>query len=315
MDFKTINLEEEIVKISKDMQYNLKVFTLKEKEINELKEANKKTEVKKENLFKEEVSSIPKNNKEEINQQFEEEIDYYLQELYELNDFKNIKSILPVRENYNYENIMIRLMAESHKNIKNLREVYLSEENKYNKEEILSIKEEIVKEQKIIKLLHKEIKTVFTDEELGTNIKQNNLIFVPMKSGKIRVLDEISRMDMEYYDKFLDLFESIKHGTFKNIGRLFGENLSSMCEVKGMAVRVVFQRLDYDNYAVVTAFIKKTTNNQGYLDSLTNKVLDYKEIKDTLKDNLNNKGFCELNKQYEEELFSMLKTKTKRNIK
>lgn len=312
MKFRKIDRNDQIQEIVENMNYNIRIYKNRKQEIDKLQEVNQKEQSQNKEktinstFFHKEVP-INKEKKEEINQDFEDEILYYLQELENIENKDNIKEILPVKENYNYQNIMIRLIAESKKIMNSLIEMY--NEN-IAKENLVNLKERIQSQKNILDTLYSEIKEK-KEQTKQTDIKQNNLIFVPMKSGKIRVLDEIANIDSDYYDKFLDLFQSIKDGTFKSISRLFGDNLSSMCEVKGNAVRIIFQRLDYDNYAIVTAFIKKTTNDQGYLDSITNKVLEYKKIKPILKNNIQNEEFCSLHKKYEEELFAILNTKTK----
>ena len=95
-------------------------------------------------------------------------------------------------------------------------------------------------------------------------------------------------MSIEYMPLFKELFDSIINGTFKGLKGFNNNNaLNGMREVRGNGVRVVFKRLTKKNYAIVTAFIKRSNKDTGYIDSLKSKVADFRLIRDKIKNNLN----------------------------
>ena len=65
-------------------------------------------------------------------------------------------------------------------------------------------------------------------------------------------------------------------------------------------------RLNDNTYAVISAFIKKTMNSNGYQKMVANQYQSYRMVEDQLKTNITNPEFIELNKGYEQELFRKL---------
>ena len=154
---------------------------------------------------------------DEENDDFEDEVDFYLSELNNLtkdNIEEKITQVLPVRKNYNYERIIVRLQLEAVKEIKDILELLHSEEENISKEELEQFKEEIEFQKQKIALLKKALQKE-KEEEKGK--EENKLIFVPTASGNIRILSELEKIPSSYHDNFRELFLSIKDGTFKKI--------------------------------------------------------------------------------------------------
>ena len=86
--------------------------------------------------------------------------------------------------------------------------------------------------------------------------------------GNIRVIDEIekiSKSSPEFCSEFLELFQSIQDGSFKRVKRFLNNNkLVGISEVRGFKPRVVFDRIGKNDYAIITAFLKKCDNDRGY---------------------------------------------------
>ena len=239
---------------------------------------------------------------------FEEEIDYYLSEFRSLSD-EDLDSrcleVLPIPKNYHYKKIILRLIAEMNRDIKEIREIVLLDEN-ITKRELEEFKSEIGGLQKRIELL-KNALYLQEDKALNSTV-ENQLIFVTTNFGNVRVLEELKSISDSYYEGFLGLFESIKDGTFKNIRRFVNnDNLKGALEVKDTRIRVVFSRLSKNCYAVITAFIKKTMNDHGYRKSMELKVCEYHGIQDALKERLQDEEFLQWNQDVEKELFQLLK--------
>ncbi len=246
---------------------------------------------------------------DEENDDFEDEVDFYLSELNNLtkdNIEEKITQVLPVRKNYNYERIIVRLQLEAVKEIKDILELLHSEEENISKEELEQFKEEIEFQKQKIALLKKALQKE-KEEEKGK--EENKLIFVPTASGNIRILSELEKIPSSYHDNFRELFLSIKDGTFKNVKR-FNNNreLIGICEVKGLGTRVLFTRLGKNTYAVITAFLKKTTKDKGYMDLMKRKISSFNVMENFLRQHLDDEEFLKLNEEYERELFNILGT-------
>ena len=242
---------------------------------------------------------------------FEDEVEYYYSQVKEITPAtisEKLHLCVPKRTNKNFEKIILRLKLESLRNIREINEVIREYSSVEDPEEMQMFKDEILYEQQKIafydNLLSPEKEEV---EEIEEEETTNRMIFVPTNGGNIRILDEIDHIPDTFYDLFLELFLSIKDGSFKNVKR-FTNNaaLNGLVEVKNPQARVVFARLNENTYAIITAFVKKTQKDKGYLDSLKNKAADYKTISEILKRNLSNPEFLELHQQDEDELFRKL---------
>lgn len=293
---------------------NIRTARLMSSEIEKLKQTTKKRE-------KEEAEITLEDNTEEqpkqvnpIDESFEELAYLYYATIKDLQPEEleeHAQELLPSKADYQYERIMNRLVLEILKNIKELKE-YLKTEQ-LSDEDIDSLTEEIISEEEKIGIIKNHLtKNDEKEETITSKPHQNNLIFVPTTGGNIRVLDELDKISPEYYARFFELFQSIKDGTFKNEQRLRGDtNLAGLCVVRYFNIRVAYTRLEENNYAILTAYIKKADRDKAITTSLSSKYSDYKGIESKLIANLQNPEFMELNKQYEEELFNKLLPYTK----
>lgn len=255
------------------------------------------------------IETVPENN---IDNDFEKEVAYYYISLMELPEDEldeRVSEVLPSKRNSQQKRILMRIKAEILKNIKEIYEYCHEEGIKLaDSEELMH---DYLLEQKRLQLLNgfllaenEKMPDASEDEEVKS---ENKIVFVPTPSGNIRVIDEIEDIDFEYYNRFLGLFQSIKDGTFKNARRFVNErSLYGLCEVKDFKTRVIFTRLNRDTYAVISAFIKKTDNDKGYQSMINSKYSAYLNQEDSIKAQLDNPEYMELQSQYEEELFRIL---------
>ena len=116
-------------------------------------------------------------------------------------------------------------------------------------------------------------------------------------------------------DRFKGLFDSILDGSFKNIKRFNKSNNKNagVVEVKDYQVRVVFDRIDEDKYAIISAFIKKCDNDKGYATQLEMKIRNYFIQKSLLKEQIKNPEYIKESRKYQEDLYSIL-TKKELNL-
>ena len=248
MEFKKVDIdnttEEELVAVLKE---NSKTNVSLKNQIMKMNKATESSEI--------EITSVPEvvlacdDNEVYVEEDdFLDEADYYISEFRNLKSREieeNIDDVLPTRSNYNYKNIVLRLILEVSKDIKEINEIIEEEANTLSLSELKEYKEEIISLNKTIELLRSKLKEDITSVE--PVVKENKLVFAPTSAGNIRVFDEIKDIPEEYYEGFLGLFKSIKDGSFKNIRRFENNNkLAGLIEVKDFQIRVAFQRLDKD---------------------------------------------------------------------
>ena len=277
----------------------------KREEIKKLRSAIESTKIVKRDTF-EDVISENNIGVVECDDDFDKEVEFYLSDFLDLKvyDKESIEDVLPSRSNYNYERIVLRIMAEITHDIKDIREIIISD-SVMDKDDLEEYKEELLsltnKRDTLREIL------LYEEDEIDNN-KQNTLIFLPIKgTEEFRIFDELKSIPQEEYAGFLELFESIKNGTFKNIRRFINnKSLNGAIEVKGHHIRVVFQRLSKDCYGIVSMFMKKTQNNNEYRSTLINRYTEFKSMEKELKEKIKDQDFILKNKQLEEKLFAIL---------
>ena len=243
----------------------------------------------------------------EISDSSNEEFEFYLTSYKNLSRFFNpteINGILPKRTNKKYNDILLRLSLESVREIKYARSYLktedLSEEEKKELQFIIDVETKKIEYLKS-KLLKKEDELVEEVEE-----EKNSIILVPNTFGNIRIIDELEHIPSEYYDGFRQLIESIVDGTFKGVKMLHLNNTVGVFEVKAFKIRVVFTKIAYNTYALITAFVKKTDTDKLYRETLLGKIRDYMLIEEYIKHNLQNKEFIAQNEQNLQLLWNIL---------
>ena len=318
MSLKELNFEiMGINELTENILYNQKEVNRMRREIEKL-EKLEITEIAKEISDNKsiETNSIKTTEKSKIE---DEELEYYYEDLKGIKNsdtlYEDIKEILPSKKNLRYNDLIMKLKLIILKEIKEI-ERFIREEKITDIELLKEFSDEVKLSRSKINIISA-ISKEKEDEKDSTSNIENNLIFTTTSLGNVRALDEIKSIDESYYERFYGLFESIKDGTFKNVKRLRGNaKLSKYREVKDDQVRIVFDRLAPHEYAIIAVFTKKHNNDRGYQISLANKVANYKNQKDQMISNLNTKEYRELNKQYEEELFTKLgREKSKQKIK
>ena len=283
---------------------NIRTTTQTREEISKLKLQSKRAKkqdvvikpIKKETTEKEPYCDID----------FEEEMEYYLTDyksLREDNLEEDLLSILPSKKTYRYKDIILRLIAESLKEIKEVNEL-ISREN-FSSEELTDLRSVILLEKKKISILKEHLKhkdEVEIEEEVN-----NEIILVPSLTGNVKLIEDLEHIHPSNYEAFLELVESIKNGTFKGVKR-FTNNMrfAGISEVRGFQVRIAFARIGKNKYALITAFTKKCDNDKGYRDSLTQKLSDYRLQEDKLKALAEDEEFLRENELNVERLYALL---------
>ena len=240
---------------------------------------------------------------------FEDEVGFFLDSYRQLSEdftIEEIKAILPKKKHPQYKEILLRLSLESIKEIKEVKEVLRTEE--LSSDEIELCNQIIEKENRKIDYIKS--KLIKSEKEEVEQEEKNIIVFAPTQSSNPRVIDELEHIPSEYYEGFKELFESIVDGTFKNVKMLTNNSaLVGISEVKAFKIRVVFKRISNNAYAVITAFVKKSDTDKLYLESLENKVREYKTVENKIKELVKDPEFLKENEQNEKRLWELLSPK------
>ena len=215
-------------------------------------------------------------------------------------------SCLPSLEDDFFLPILLRLKAESLKEMKALME-FSYQDKTLSLEERMSIDELIQCEKKKIEDLDRYMS--HQEEEVNSDLGENEIVLMPTFGGKIRILEDLDHISSEFYPEILDLIQSIVNGTFKRIRKFNLKSnpvLGGICEVRSSWTRVLFQRIDRNTYAIISAFVKKAHNNTMYRDIVRVRAGEFKTVFLSLKNGLSDDEFLKMNALYVEELYRVL---------
>lgn len=218
--------------------------------------------------------------------------------------FEGITSLLPDSKDYHYTTLLLKFYAESLKEMKDMIEFVLEEGCAHVSDDVQQFLENEKNKIKIIESLLATNKDKNKKEE-----NANKLVLAPSSNGKIRFLDDLDHIPLEYYDEVGELIYSIVNGTFKKfrkLNRSTNNLIGGVCEVRGSKARVLFQRLNNDTYALITVFLKKADNEKVYQEYLKSCLSKYHLISNSLKEKINDSEFMELNDFYVQELWNKL---------
>lgn len=298
-------LEELKEKSKKYRKMKEEIDLVKSVEIKELKRSYEEKENKKSVVFSEDKA-------------FEDEIKYYYENIRDVkvddNLKQNLEMALPSKKHGNYEKINLRLRAELLREIKIIYE--LIEEEEVDKDDLIDLKEEVNN----IKIKSEMIKSI-TEEQEKSDIEEksisNQLIFTETSSGNIRILDEIDHIDQDYYDRIIALLNSIKDGSFKNVKRFRSINnkTAGVSEVKLFKVRVLFEKIEANKYAIISVFVKKSDMDKGYVEQIGHRISVYKNQEDEIKSQLSDDVFLMKNREIEQIVYTKLLDKAMTPVK
>lgn len=312
MEFIILDLDDEISseEIFEVISKNHKTSMLMDKEVKKLKELSSNKDKKVEKASQTSEKEMMCNDVDEVNSELDDKVDYYnylISSIDDCDDLKEqIESSLPNPNTSDYKMIVLRLKLKLLKRIKETAD-FIAECREEFDDDLEEYKEEIRLCSKKLEILKSE-----SNEEINENkISTKNNFFFPISSmGNIRVIDEIEKISKsgpEFCSEFLELFQSIQDGSFKRVRKFLNNNkLVGISEVRGFKPRVVFDRIGKNDYAIITAFLKKCDNDKGYKESLELKIQKYMGQRDNMIKNLNNSEYRTLNEQYTNELFEKL---------
>lgn len=314
MDFVKVTDDKNINSLLAAINQNLRTTNYMQKEMQKRNTSQSVfvAEFSDENPLIEEISPfLP----ERESDQFENDILYYMSELSSLKTGSSkdeIREVLPDKDDYDYEKVLLRLMAELVRENNDM--AILSDEEGVSLEEKNFLASEIEENLRRKDIL-KELVTEKEKEEENEVHEENKLIFMPTQSGNPCVISELKHIDSAYYESFASLFESIITGKFKNL-RKFSPNsaVAGLFEVKDFGIRVILSRLGPKEYCVISAFTKKTDSNKDYQEQINLRASNFRKLEASLKENIKNEEFMQLQATYQEELFNMLGRESKKGI-
>lgn len=313
MEFIILDLDDGISskEIFEVISENHKTSMLIDKEVKKLKELSSKSTKRVEDDNKAPEKEMIYDEADEVNSELDDKVDYYNYLISSIDDCEDlqdqIESSLPNPNTGDYKTIVLRLKLKLLKSIKETADFISECREEFDDEDLEEYKEEIRLCSKKLEILKSESNEEVNENKTST---KNNFFFPVSSMGNIRVIDEIekiSKSSPEFCSEFLELFQSIQDGSFKRVKRFLNNNkLVGISEVRGFKPRVVFDRIGKNDYAIITAFLKKCDNDRGYKDSLELKIQKYMSQRDNIVKRLNNPEYRALNEQYTNELFGKL---------
>lgn len=313
MEFIILDLDDEISseEIFEVISKNHNTSMLIDKEVKKLKELSSKSTKRVEDDNKTPEKEMIYDEADEVNSELDDKVDYYNYLISSIDDCEDlqdqIESSLPNPNTGDYKTIVLRLKLKLLKSIKETADFISECREEFDDEDLEEYKEEIRLCSKKLEILKSESNEEVNENKTST---KNNFFFPVSSMGNIRVIDEIekiSKSSPEFCSEFLELFQSIQDGSFKRVKRFLNNNkLVGISEVRGFKPRVVFDRIGKNDYAIITAFLKKCDNDRGYKDSLELKIQKYMSQRDNIVKKLNNPEYRALNEQYTNELFGKL---------
>lgn len=216
---------------------------------------------------------------------------------------EDLLSVLPSPDDYDYKDIIYRLIAESQKEINEMLRMKLGDDS-LNEEEKKECDKTINHEKNKIKILKDKLTK---KEELEPEEKEDNiLVFMKSSAGNIKILDDIDQIEPDTYSVFLDLIKSIENGTFKGFKRLQGKHVAGLLEVKDYQARITYKRLKDNIYVVIQAFTKKVTTGQKYRTSMVGRYHEFLAKESSILKDIENPDFIEENNTIKDELYDKL---------
>ena len=300
MDMNGLSDEEYRELISQIEKHNAEIYRRKTMELKSFKERSQNLTEEKKITKNVEIQEeyVAKPEKEE-----KTDITFYWNLLQSCKNESDYIHALPKPTNPQYNLLMNLILAECLKEMKEIEE-FLQEEELTEEEKLEFINELKEKRNRFSKVLqyrdHK--------EELEVEEEENKLIYLDSFYGNTYALNDIKKIDVKFYETFLELIESIQNGTFKNI-KAFQNNqkLNGLLEVKGFHERIVFKRMSETIYAIIYIFVKKDKYDGGYAISLKNRAEIFWSQFESLKKLANNPEYLEEQYKTTEEIKRILK--------
>lgn len=235
------------------------------------------------------------------------DVSKYLNKIKEANEVDEIISILPERDNPDFDNILSSILINLYKEKVEIINFMNEQENR---KEIEGIFESELDEINFKMETILDYKDYVPDIELP---KGNNNRIVFMKNSTLEpVIFQNLKGYEEYYESFLDLLNSIIDGSFKRMRTFTNNNkIDNIYEVKNFKTRILFTRLKDNVYVVIAAFVKKSDTELRINNFITNCSQQLSLQKNTLLAGISNEEFMIQEDKYLADLKQMLSERMK----
>lgn len=181
------------------------------------------------------------------------DVSMYIIKIKETDDANEIISILPERDNPDFDSILSSILINLYKEKVEIINFMNEQENRKEVESIFETELEQI-DFKMETIL--DYKDFVEDIELPKETN-NKIVFMKNSSFEPVIFQNLKGYE-EYYDSFLDLLNSIIDGSFKRMKAFTNNNkINNIYEVKNFKTRILFSRLKDNVYVVIAAFVKK----------------------------------------------------------
>ena len=237
------------------------------------------------------------------------DISFYLESLKGVNDYDDIKLILPNKHTDNYQDIINLILLKYYEEyifIKSVLKDIINSDEEYDY--YTSEKNNCLNMIYNIKKYNREINS--SEKDIYEN-RDNKIVFLTTGIDNVCVKNDIEKsIPYEFYPDLMELINSIKNGTFKNV-KVFNNNkaLYGLCQVKYHDVRLTFKRISKNVYVLIQAFVKKCYTSSQYHNMLEKRYSLYKTYHEQLLEKANDVNFLYDNSQILLEIEDMLLNK------
>jgi len=181
------------------------------------------------------------------------DVSNYLIKLKDANTLDEIISVLPERDDLDFDKILSTILIYLHKEKVEIINFMNEQENRKEVESIFDDELDQI-DFKMETIL--DYKDYVEDVELSRET-DNKIVFMKNSNFEPVIFQNLKGYE-EYYDSFLDLLNSIIDGSFKRKRRFTNNNkINNIYEVKNFKTRILYTRLKKNVYIIIGAFVKK----------------------------------------------------------
>ena len=223
---------------------------------------------------------------------------------------------LPTKNNSKYFKIISRIVVEINQEISEyfeLLSITTEEDLTGRYEEAYIATEDLKNEIHNYIQLNKKKLLIINKNHQNQKLEQqknqeNKIIFLESKSGKSMPIEDLKNIDIEYYEAFYELYDSIKQGTFKKVKRFTSTNqkINGVAEVRGNKVRIIFARINVDTYIILQLLVKKCDKNAEYKNNIISRFNHYQIQIEEIINKINDENYLKQQEEYTKEFEKVL---------
>lgn len=297
-------------------EYNKKIF-MKEKQIQkELKAIQNIKNNATTNNFENKEDDQTINNKpiKSYNSELDLDISSYMKIIRSVNNVEDLENILPDYYTDKYEHLIQKILLDLQKDAKDFYDLYVSSIDEDEKQEYMKELKEVKEKINYIIDYHQEQLLQQDNLETEEHESNNKIIYLKTESGTPYSLKDLKNIDPTYYESFLELFNSIENGSFKNFKSFNGSNsnIGNIYEVRGFKTRIIFDRVSNDTYIVLLMLVKKINNDTYYQTALSDRVNTYRKQKNDILKSINNEDYLNECNEITNEIKETLSSKARK---